>query len=138
MGAGERDSILVVDDDGDACEVLAAALDQAGFGVKTSLDPLEALALVATYAPDLVLTDLQMPAMDGVELIRRIGSSGRKVRAVLMTGTDTRDLCTGAHAYGAEACLVKPIDLDQLIWTIECALACRTRPSIRRPVLKGR
>jgi CheY-like chemotaxis protein len=124
-----REGVLVVDDDRDACDAIAAALEQVGYVVETSTDPLEALSMLATFVPDLLLTDLQMPRMDGLELIHRVRASGTRVPAVLMTGAaETYDLCTGANAYGAVACLVKPINLEQLIWTIDCAVACRTRP----------
>lgn len=123
-----RAGVLVVDDDADACEAIASALEQAGFVVETTSDPVEALGMLSSFRPDLVLTDLQMPRMDGLELIRRVRSSGRRVPAVLMTGAETHDLCTGANAYGAVACLVKPISLEQLVWTIEVALECRTKP----------
>jgi len=63
--------------------------------------------------------------MNGVELAREIKRRNSALPVVLTTGAETRDVCTGANAYGAEACLVKPINLDELLWTIECALACK-------------
>jgi DNA-binding response OmpR family regulator len=124
----ERDRILVVDDDRDACQLFAQVLDQAGYAVDAAADGFQALSLVATNRPDLVLTDLQMPRMNGLELIRRIRSVAPDVPVLLTTGAETGNLCTAANAYGAEACLVKPVNLDELLWTIECALVCR-RPT---------
>jgi CheY-like chemotaxis protein len=121
----QRDRILVVDDDGDACELIATVLGQAGYMVEVAVDGFEALANLAKQRPDLVLTDLQMPGMHGIELIRRVHEVDGGVPMVLMTGAETRDLCTAAEAYGAVACLPKPINLDELLWTIDCALACR-------------
>jgi two-component system C4-dicarboxylate transport response regulator DctD len=66
-----------------------------------------------------------MPGMNGIELIRRIHAVDGSVPVVLTTGAETRDLCTAANAYGAVACLTKPINLDELLWTIDCALAIR-------------
>lgn len=126
-GMSQREGILVVDDDRTACDVIAAALEQAGYGVVTATDGFDALGKLATYQPDLVLTDLQMPGIDGLELIQRMQASDRPVPAILMTGAETQDLCTGAEAYGAVNCLRKPINLDDLVWTIECALVCRER-----------
>jgi DNA-binding NtrC family response regulator len=74
--------------------------------------------------PDLVLTDLRMPGMHGVDLAQRIRQES-DVPVVLTTGNETFDLCTSSEAYGAVACLMKPINLDELLWTIDCALACR-------------
>jgi len=117
--------VLVVDDDRDACELIALVLQQAGYAVDAVQDGFQALKLVTSRRPDLVLTDLQMPGMNGLELIRHIRGVDGGVPVVLTTGAETRDVCTGANAYGAEACLVKPINLDELLWTIECALACK-------------
>ena len=122
---GERDRVLVVDDDRDACELIALVLQQAGYEVDAVQDGFQALKAVTSRRPDLVITDLQMPGMNGLELIRRIQAVDGEIPVVLTTGAETRDVCTGANAYGAEVCLVKPINLDELLWSIECALACR-------------
>ena len=121
----QRDRILVVDDDQDACDLIATVLGQAGYAVEVAVDGFAALATMAAYRPDLVLTDLQMPGMNGIELIQRIHAVDDSVPVVLTTGAETRDLCTAANAYGAVACLTKPINLDELLWTIDCALAIR-------------
>jgi DNA-binding response OmpR family regulator len=123
---GQRDRILVVDDDGDACELIATVLKQAGYAVEVAVDGFEALAIVAAKRPDLVLTDLQMPGMNGIDLIHRIRAVDSTVPVVLTTGTETKDLCTAATAYGAMACLEKPINLDELLWTIDSTLALRS------------
>jgi CheY-like chemotaxis protein len=119
-----RDGILVVDDDKDACEMLSTVLTQSGYEVQAVTDGFEALARLQQSPPDLVLTDLQMPGMNGLELIQRIQQNAPAPPVILVTGTDTRDLCTGAEGYGAVSCLVKPVNLDELLWTIDCALVC--------------
>jgi two-component system response regulator GlrR len=126
----KRDGILVVDDDQDACDMLATALGQAGYAVETVTDGFEALAKLEHTAPDLILTDLQMPGMNGLELIQRIHAADPGAPIILMTGVpDTRDLCTGAEGYGAVGCLVKPINLDELLWAIDCALVLNRHTS---------
>jgi len=123
----ERDRILVVDDDRDACELIALVLGQAGYVVDVAGDGFQALAIAASRRPDLLLTDLQMPGMDGIELIRRVHAIDPALRdlpAVLTTGNESGSLCTLAPAYGAVACLCKPINLDDLLWVIDCAVAC--------------
>jgi DNA-binding NtrC family response regulator len=121
----EQDRILVVDDDRGAGELIAMVLAEAGFVAESAVDGLEALAIVAARPPDFLLTDLEMPGMDGLELIRRIHDLDPGLPAALMTGAETANLCTGASAYGAVACLPKPISLDDLLWIIDCALECR-------------
>jgi DNA-binding response OmpR family regulator len=124
MGAKVRDLILVVDDDPDARELIAAALTQTGYAVELAADGFEALQKLGQARPDLVLTDLQMPGMHGVDLIQQIRGLHGDVPVILATGMETHDLCTGAEMYGAVACLVKPINLEELLWTIDCALTC--------------
>jgi two-component system OmpR family response regulator len=120
----ERRRVLVVDDDPECREMLAAALRGAGFVVDTAADGFEALARVARAPADVLVSDVQMPGMSGVSLIRAFRQRGMRQPFVLMTGGESRDLRTAAEAYGALACLPKPIALEDLIWKVECALAC--------------
>jgi CheY-like chemotaxis protein len=132
-GAGKRrDRILVVDDDRDARELMGEVLAQAGYAVAVAGDGFEAMAMLPQALPDLVLTDFRMPGMHGVDLAQRIRRES-DVPVVLTTGMETFDLCTDAAAYGAVACLTKPIDLEELLWTIDCALACRRGVSNGKP-----
>ena len=119
-----RDRILIVDDDRDARELIGEVLAEAGYVVEVAGDGFEAIAKLPNALPDLVLTDLRMPGMHGIDLTQRIRSQS-DVPVVLTTGMDTFDLCTDAAAYGAVACLTKPINLEDLLWTIDLALACR-------------
>jgi CheY-like chemotaxis protein len=127
----ERDRVLVVDDDQDARELIAAVLMQAGYAIEVAGNGFEALNKLGQARPDLILTDLQMPGMNGVELIHQVRRNNLNVPAILATGVETRDLCTSAEGYGAVACLVKPINLEELLWVIDSTLACRrdARPS---------
>ncbi|HEY5453493.1 MAG TPA: response regulator [Polyangia bacterium] len=120
-----RTRVLVVDDDADAREMLSAVLAQAGYDVDAAADGFAALAHVSRYRPDLVLTDLRMPGMTGVDLLQRIRRVHGDVPVIIATGLETWDLCTAAEAYGAVTCLIKPIDVEDLVWNIEMALAVR-------------
>jgi two-component system response regulator (stage 0 sporulation protein F) len=115
----------VVDDETDAREMLSAVLSQAGYEVDAAADGFAALARVSKYRPDIVLTDLRMPGMTGVDLLQRIRRIHGEVPVIIATGLETWDLCTAAEAYGAVTCLIKPIDVDDLVWNIEMALATR-------------
>jgi DNA-binding NtrC family response regulator len=121
----QRDRILVVDDDSDACEAISGLLDQSGYAVDAAGDPAHALARLDQVRPDLVVSDLQMPGMSGLELIRRIQAAHPGTPVILVTGAETRDLCTGAKQYGAVECLTKPVNPEELLWAIERALVCR-------------
>jgi DNA-binding response OmpR family regulator len=121
---GNKDRVLVVDDDQDARESLATALAQSGYLVQVASDGRDALARLESWPADLVVSDVCLPGMSGVELLRAFRQRGHEQPVVLITGLD-RDLGTAALNYGAAACLRKPMALDELLWAIDCALACR-------------
>jgi CheY-like chemotaxis protein len=125
MTKTRRDRILVVDDDQDARELIAAVLVQAGYATEVARDGFEALSKLEQSQPDLVLSDVQMPGMMGPDLIQHVRRVRGDIPVILFTGTETKDLVTAADGYGAIACLEKPVNLDELIWTIESTLACR-------------
>jgi DNA-binding NtrC family response regulator len=125
MTKTRRDRILVVDDEQDARELFAAVLDQAGYAAEVARDGFEALKKLESARPDLVVSDVQMPGMLGPDLIQHVRKACGEVPVILITGTETHDLCTSAEQYGAVACLEKPVNLDDLVWTIESALACQ-------------
>jgi CheY-like chemotaxis protein len=126
----KRERILVVDDDEPSRHVMADTLSDAGYSVEEAADGYEALEIAARHSPDLVVSDLAMPGIDGIELARRLHAFARDLPVVLTTGLDeTRDVVTAANAYGAVACLKKPMSLDELIWTIDRALVlCEPQP----------
>jgi CheY-like chemotaxis protein len=119
-----REQILVVEDDVDSCEVIGSVLHEAGYSIDLARDGYEALEMAARRRPDVVLSDVQMPRIDGIELARRIHDADPNLPVVLTTGADnTKDLVTSAERYGAVACLKKPMNLDDLLWAIDSALA---------------
>jgi CheY-like chemotaxis protein len=118
---GQKDRVLVVEDDRDSRETLATALAQSGYAVDIVEDGREALGRLSSWPADVLVSDVNMPVMSGLELIRALRASGRTQPVVLITGLE--DL--GADVSGASACLRKPMSIDELIWAIECALACR-------------
>jgi DNA-binding NtrC family response regulator len=132
-----RDRVLVVDDDPDARETIAVVLTQGGYAVDVANDGYDAIGKVSTAEPDLVLTDLQMPGMHGLDLIQNLRQIDTELPVVLATGVETRDLVTNAELYGAVACLEKPLDLDELFWTIDLALALRRGARIARAAGHG-
>jgi CheY-like chemotaxis protein len=119
---GQKDRVLVVEDDRDARETLAMALAQSGYAVDIVEDGRAALGRLGSWPADVLVSDVNMPQMTGLELIQAMRASGRNQPVVLITGLEPDEL--GA-AHGASACLRKPMSIDELIWAIECALACR-------------
>src|SRR5256885_5185767 len=118
-----RDRVLVVDDDVDAREALATALSHAGYVVEVAADGSEALAQLGCWPADVVVSDVCLPGMSGVDLVQALRHRGLPQPVVLITGLEP-DLTSDAPALGAAACLHKPMTLEELVWTIDCALAC--------------
>lgn len=121
---GQKERVLVVDDDRDARETLAMALAQSGYAVDIVQDGREALGRLSSWPADVLVSDINMPQMDGFELIQALRASGKYQPVVLISGMADEHVHR-ADALGASACLKKPMTLEELIWAIECALACR-------------
>jgi CheY-like chemotaxis protein len=128
-----REQVLVVEDDEASCELIGMVLHEAGYSIDMAHDGREALEMAARRKPDVVVSDLQMPRMDGLALTRRLHAVDPQLPIVLNSGLEnTKDVMTAAEAYGAVACLKKPMNLDELLWTIESALTV-SRQKGRRP-----
>jgi CheY-like chemotaxis protein len=82
-----REQILVVDDDADSCELVGLVLREAGYSIDLAKDGSEALAKAARRRPDVVLADVQMPGIDGLELARRLHAADPTLPVVLTTGS---------------------------------------------------
>jgi DNA-binding NtrC family response regulator len=114
--------ILVVDDEPSARSGLAKLLGQEQYEVDTAADGLLALELVAERTPALILTDLKMPNMDGMELIARIREKNPEIPIIVATAFGDVLSAVQAMRAGAEDYLTKPIDFDALLLLIERTL----------------
>jgi CheY-like chemotaxis protein len=112
--------ILIVEDSTDAREMLAMLFHMEGYSVATAEDGREGLMRASADTPDLILTDINMPNVDGAEMIRRLraepGSS--RVPIVVMTAYGA-DVADRAVESGADRALTKPVDYDLLLETIK-------------------
>ncbi|MFG3000827.1 response regulator transcription factor [Streptomyces sp. NPDC048340] len=114
--------ILVVDDEPAVREALRRSLAFEGYGTQTAVDGLDALDKAASYAPDLIVLDIQMPRMDGLTAARRLRSTGSTTPILMLTARDTvGDRVTGLDA-GADDYLVKPFELDELFARVRALL----------------
>jgi len=107
-------ALLIVDDDATVRESLGEALSEAGYDVRTAEDAARALAALATRAPDVVLTDVRMPGLDGLELLRLLRERSPGVQVILMTAYDDMPTVAAAMRQGATDFLVKPLHLHAL------------------------
>jgi DNA-binding response OmpR family regulator len=113
---------LLVDDDPDLRELVRELLTADDYTVITAADGFAALKMLKTFQIDLLLSDLQMPDMDGVDLIKRAREANPTLVGVLLTAAPTDDPEATMKAAGASALLIKPSDLDHLGTIIELAL----------------
>jgi two-component system response regulator AtoC len=102
--------ILVVDDDVDGLEVLKTRLTHAGYVVETADSAEKALARVKAFDPGLIVTDVRMPGMTGLELLEKVRQSMDGVHVVVMTAHDDMQTAVTAMKSGAFDFLVKPVD----------------------------
>lgn len=102
--------IMVVDDDVDGLEVLELRLSHAGYEVETAESAEKALARVAAFDPAMIVTDVRMSGMTGLELLDRVRSSMNAVEVVVMTAHDDMETAVTAMKSGAFDFLVKPVD----------------------------
>src|SRR5437879_10519335 len=93
--------ILIVDDEANARTALAELLRDEGYSVETAADGFKALPKLDEFAPELVLTDLKMPGMDGIELMRKSRERDPECAAVVMTAYGAVDTAVSAMRQGA-------------------------------------
>jgi len=106
--------ILLVDDDRSVLTTAGRYLASRGHGVRTASSGLGALQAMGEAEPDLVISDIQMPGMDGVALLRAVRAEYPGVAFVLTTGHATVDTAVAALRLGAADYLSKPIKLEEL------------------------
>jgi DNA-binding NtrC family response regulator len=129
--------ILIVDDEANARSALAELLADAGYSVSTAADGRTALLQMEQVEPDVVLTDLKMPGMDGLSLIERGRPMSPHTTFIVMTAFATIDTAVQAIKLGAESYLTKPLELDAVIAIADRALE-RTRLSREAAQLRER
>src|SRR6478609_1700567 len=105
----QRERILIVDDEANARTALAELLRDEGYTVETAADGFKALPKLEEFAPDVVLTDLKMPGLDGIDLMRRAHADDPDRVVVLMTAYGAVETAVSAMRLGAADYLTKPV-----------------------------
>lgn len=115
-------NILLVDDEVDFIVTLAERLELRGVNARVVHDGESALKAVADNVPQVIVLDVMMPGMKGIEVLQKVKSEHPTVQVILLTGQGkTRDGIDGMR-HGAFAYLTKPLDLEELIRTINEAI----------------
>lgn len=136
----ESAKILVVDDDEMVASATSRLIAREGHSVETLRDPLEALARLARGDLDVVVSDISMPGLSGLELLRRIRAADDDVPVVFLTGMPRIEDAMEAMEYGAFRYLTKPVVRDALVSALADALKWRrlTRIAAAGPTARRR
>jgi two-component system KDP operon response regulator KdpE len=126
-GTEIKANILVVDDEPQITRVLKTSLSSQGYGIRTAADGEEALQMMRDWAPDLIVTDLRMPNMDGLELCRRVRSESR-IPIIVLSVKGEETIKVEALDAGADDYVTKPFNMNELVARIRAALRRASSP----------
>src|SRR5579859_1986303 len=132
---GENAHILIVDDDSRVTSALRRTLAYEGYQISSASDGETALALARTRFPDLVILDLMLPGINGLEVCHRLRATNNDIAVLMLTARDAvADRVAGLET-GADDYLVKPFALEELLARVKALLRRRNQPDITREVL---
>lgn len=128
-------NILIVEDEAATAWALEESLSEEGYTITTVDSAEQALASMREHRPDVVITDLRLPRMGGLELVRRIAGRKHPAPVIVVTAYGSRAVFQELEGYGVHACFPKPFRVEQLRRTVKTALdagAGGSRPTKER------
>lgn len=128
--------VLVVDDDSALLRIHARALTNAGFGVETAPDGLAASHALETSSFDVILSDIDMPGMNGIQLLERVRQRDLDVPVILITGNPSIDTAVTAIEKGALRYLLKPVELSAVVKVVGDAARMHRIATAKREALE--
>ncbi len=117
------ETVMIVDDEKNYPPILSAILEEEGFETLTANSGREALDILKHADVDLVLTDMKMPSMDGIELLEHIKTDDQELPVIMMTAHGTVDKAVEAMQKGAYSYVLKPFDNERLVLFVNKAIA---------------
>jgi two-component system OmpR family response regulator len=114
--------VLVVDDEPNITELVAMALRYEGFNVKTASNGRGALTAVTQFSPALVILDVMLPDIDGMEVLRRLNSAGNKVPIIFLTAKDATEDKVHGLTIGGDDYVTKPFSIEELMARVRVVL----------------
>lgn len=120
-----NETILIVDDEPPVRELLARFLELRGYQVRSAKSGTEALSMAAEWKPDVMVLDLAMPGMNGVEVLQALREKEYTGGIILLTGNHNEELLERAWAMGPQEALGKPVDLERLLTVVQLVMVCR-------------
>ena len=107
-------NVLVIDDERDMCTLIERVLCKKGLGVKSSTNPMDAVELIKSENFILLIVDLRMPEMDGIEFIKRARQAGFRNKCIVITAYPSIDALKEAGKQGVSDILIKPLNILEL------------------------
>jgi len=117
-----KKQILIVDDEEDILKTLKEILQRKGYNVILASNGFEALEILENTAVNLIITDIIMPEIEGLEFVQKVTSKKPDLPIVVMSGLANDHYLTAASYFGAVCKLTKPFDTNELLDAIKCAL----------------
>ena len=118
----EKARILLVDDESDVTRILSKRLGRRGFECQAAANGQEAVDAMEQYAYGVIIMDVKMPVMDGMSALQIIHSRWPKTQVILLSGHADMQLAVQAMSEGAFGYLMKPVDIEELLFKIEDAV----------------
>jgi DNA-binding NtrC family response regulator len=115
--------ILIIDDDEVLLRMLSITLAEEGYSVLTTADGPQGITLYKEHRPALVLLDLGLPSMNGIEVLKEIRRFDNKAKVIVVTGYGSVESAVGAIRHGAWDYVQKPVETDILLRKMETALS---------------
>lgn len=106
--------LLVVDDEIEICDFLKSFFEERDYEVSTANSGQEAIETVGKIHPQIVLLDVHMPGMDGMNVLKQIKQTYPATKVIMVTAIETRDKIEEAMRYGADNYITKPLSLEYL------------------------
>lgn len=126
----QKTKVLLVDDEIEFSSALAERLQLRNYDVRTANNALEALGLIHDYTPDVVILDLRIPGMNGIETLKTIKKLDPTIEVIMLTGHgDVQSVEEGMKS-GALEYIMKPVDIGELISKIDKAKKKRDKESL--------
>jgi len=126
----EKIKVLLVDDEEDFVKSLAERIKMRKLGSEVALNGEEALQIVSDQIPDVMVLDLKMPGIDGMEVLRRVKKAYPSVEVIILTGHGSEKDEKDARRLGAFDYLQKPVDIDHLVQFIKRAYKKKIESSL--------
>ena len=122
--------ILVVEDDKELCDLFCTVLTDNGYTAVPAADGLAAFDILDDTYIDLVISDIMMPRMDGFELTKALRESGYSMPILIITAKESATDKREGFRLGTDDYMVKPIDVNEMVWRVEALLRRSRRPAV--------